>query len=128
MIFIDTSIWIQYFRGRDPLLIQSVHELLDQDKVALSVMVWLELLSGVRQTEIQHLKRVLSALPKFFPSETSWSRLETWVEQGLRRGQRFSATDLLIASIAVDTHSKLWSLDSDYQRMQKLGFLTLYHP
>lgn len=126
MIFVDTSVWIQYFRVKDSKIVENLHQLLESDRVALSVMVWLELLSGATQNELPRLKRVLSALPRYLPSEETWIRIERWVEAGLKKGQRFSATDLLIGSIVVDQNAKLWSLDLDYKRMEKLGFLELY--
>ena len=126
MIFVDTSVWIQYFRGGNPKLTETLRNLLDQDEVALPAIVWLELLSGARQVELLRLKRVLSALPHYFPSQVTWVRIEAWIEKGINHGQRFNATDLLIASITVDHKGKLWSLDSDYVRMKKLGFLDCF--
>ena len=66
MIFVDTSIWIQYFKGNDPKIVSSLNELLDNNDVALSSVVWLEILSGARRNELPILKRVLSALPPIF--------------------------------------------------------------
>ena len=126
MIFIDTSVWVQFFRGKDSVLIQELRLLLDRDVAALSVVSWLELLSGVRAQEKPRLSRVLSALPRYFPKEKTWLRVESWIEEGVRKGQRFSATDLMIASIAVDQEGLIWSLDSDYARMENLGFIRRY--
>ena len=44
----------------------------------------------------------------------------------MQNGHRFSVTDLLIASIAFENKSTLWTLDSDYKRMEKLGFVNLF--
>jgi predicted nucleic acid-binding protein len=125
MIFVDTSIWIEYFRGKNPRIVEHMRDLLDQDQVALASIVWLELLSGASKIEMPHLKRVLSALPRFYPNEAVWQRVEEWIFEGIKKGQRFSATDLLIASTAAEQDSKIWSLDFDYKRMNKLGFIKL---
>ena len=48
MTFVDTSVWINYFKGKDRILVQKLDFLLDEDQVALAVPVWMELLSGAR--------------------------------------------------------------------------------
>jgi len=126
VIFIDTSVWIQYLSNGEPRLVNRFNQILEADQVALSVMVWLELLSGASHNELTRLRRVLSALPRFYPADKTWTRLESWVERAVKSGQRFSAMDLLIGSIAVDQNAKIWSLDSDFKRMEKLGFIELF--
>jgi len=125
MIFIDTSVWIEYFKAKESPVQRVLHELLDQDQVALPSLVWLEILSGARKSEMAKLKRVLSALPRFYPDEATWKKVEEWIEVGLNNGQRFGVADLLIAAIATEHKAKLWTLDSDFKRMAKLGFLEL---
>lgn len=49
--------------------------------------------------------------------------IEHWVEAGIARGQRFGVADLLIASIVAENQAEIWSLDDDFQRMARLGFI-----
>ena len=128
MIFIDTSVWIYFFRGSDPNIVEKVRHFLDQDLVALASIVHLELISGAKLNEIQQLKRVLSALPTFYPQKGTWKRIEDWIEPGIKSGQRFGIADLLIASTTAEHQGELWSLDSDFKRMEKLGFVKCLHP
>ena len=37
-------------------------------------------------------------------------------------------TDLLIASLTSDIGGLVWSFDKDFERMERLGFVSLYEP
>jgi len=69
--------------------------LLDSDEVALSVPVYLEVLTGATRENRSHLRRVLSALPVFYPAKETWSRIEEWIERAADHGHRFGILDLL---------------------------------
>jgi predicted nucleic acid-binding protein len=128
MIAVDSSVWIAFFRGTDRRLGMHLQRLLEGDLVALPLFVRLELLSGVRRTEMAGLKRLLSALPTRYPSDATWMTVEKWVEMGSRAGQRFGVGDLVIAAVAAQWDERVWSLDSDFGRMAKLGWIRLHRP
>lgn len=126
MVLLDTSLWIDYFRAKDRSCVERVHQLLDRDEVVLAAPVRIEILSGASQNWQQALDQVLSALPIFYPSEETWERMEAWIPEGLSRGERFGAMDLLIAAIAAEQKVFIWSRDSDFRRMQRLGWVSLF--
>jgi hypothetical protein len=128
MILIDTSVWIDYFRGADPRLVSHVQGLLEEDQVALAVPVRIELLGGCSLKVLPRLRRVLDALPVLFPTDTTWELMERWVEKATAKGERFGVADLLIAAIAAQRGLPLWSLDRDFVRMEKIGFVRVYAP
>lgn len=123
MIFVDTSVWVDYFRVEHTTLADELNRLLDQDRVVLAVPVRIELLSGVSARRLPQFRRLLSALPVFFPSEQVWLTMERWVEVSSARGARFGVSDLLIAAIAAENDGEIWSLDEDFARLARLGFV-----
>ena len=128
MIFVDSSVWISALRdGKSPEA-RELARLLDSDEVALSIPVYLELLTGATRENRARLRSVLSALPVFYPTRETWDRVEQWVPQASDRGQRFGAMDLLVASIAADWRATLWSLDADFRRMARLELVELFQP
>lgn len=126
MIIADTSVWIDFFRGRDTRTVQIVKDLLDQDQIAITIPIRIEILSGALKKQYPLLRRVLSALPVFYPTQETWSQIEKWIEWGLAMGERFGSMDLLIAAIAAEKGATLFSLDDDFRRMAKLGWIKLF--
>ena len=124
MIAVDTSIWIDFFRGRT-VVAERLNALLDRDDVVLPIPVRIEILSGAKRSERPRLGRLLAALPVLVPTNASWKRIEGWVTAGVAAGHRFGFGDLLIAALAVDHGCPLWSLDRDFRRMASLGMVTL---
>ena len=122
VIAVDTSVWIDFFRGRTPV-VEKLAALLDRDQVTLPVPVKIEILSGARKPEGPRLRRLLSALPVLYPPDDLWRRME--MTAGSAAGQRFGVGDLLIAALAVEHGCTLWSLDCDFARMARLGMVTL---
>jgi tRNA(fMet)-specific endonuclease VapC len=128
MILIDTSVWIDYFRGRDRRLTSHLHRLLEDDRVALAAPVKIELLAGSSAKDRGRLQRVLQALPLFIPAPSTWERMEAWTETAVANGERFGVADLLIAALAAEGGMRLWSHDADFRHMQNLGFIQLHIP
>jgi predicted nucleic acid-binding protein len=126
VVVVDTSVWIEFFRGSNTAVVEHLGRLLDQGQVLLAAPVRLEILTGATRNEATMLRRVLSALPLLVPGDATWSKLEAWVERGRKAGQRFGAMDLLIAGIADDHHASLWSMDEDFTRMARFGFVVLH--
>jgi predicted nucleic acid-binding protein len=128
MILVDTSVWVDYFRGASREIIAHIHKLLDEDQAALAMPVRIELLGGSSKKDLPKLRRALSGLPVLTPGRSSWELVETWVDIAVFEGERFGVSDLLIGALATERGFQVWSLDSDFGRMQKLGFAQLYLP
>jgi predicted nucleic acid-binding protein len=131
VIAVDTSVWVSALRSPSSPgsnVAPFLAALLDADEVVLPVPVRLELLVGVPARERRRLTRLLSALPVAYPTDETWQTLDAWAGKGADAGQRFGVGDLLIAAIAAEQGALLWSLDRDFLRLSRLGFVSLYEP
>jgi predicted nucleic acid-binding protein len=126
MIVVDTSVWVDATRYPGGASSQRLQNLLDADEVALAWPVRLELQSGLRKRDRAAFLRALTGLPLLVPSEDTWRLIETWIPDAADKGERFSITDLLIAGLAADIGGMVWSLDADFDRLERLGLVQCY--
>ncbi len=121
--------WVTALRGRATPHATELSRLLDRDEVALAAPVRIEILAGSSRRDLPRLRRTLSALPLYYPDATAWERIDAWrIDIAVAAGQRFDIADLLIAAVAVVQDAPLWSLDADFERMARLGFLEIHRP
>ena len=60
------------------------------------------------------------------PTEDTWKPLAEWIQRAADAGQHFTLTDLLIAALAEEIDALVWSLDTDFERMERLKMVRLY--
>ena len=127
MIAVDTSVWVAALR-RPGLGATHRSLLFDRDEVLLPAPVRLRSSSRVSHTDRPRLRRLLSALPVAYPGAETWERLDQWVEQASEAGERFGFADLLIGALAAESGVPIWSMDSDFERLARLGLVELHQP
>jgi predicted nucleic acid-binding protein len=126
MILVDTSVWVEFLRSKRSAVVSALSELLDQDQVSVSPIIVMELLSGAPAREWDRLERLLSAPVQRSLPEDWERRVRPWIHAASRKGDRFGVADLLIASTAQLHGDVIWSLDSDFARMEKLGWISRF--
>jgi predicted nucleic acid-binding protein len=126
MIVVDTSVWIA--ASRQPRLAKTLQQLLEADEVTMASPVRMELLAGVATEQRAAFKLGLRSVPLAYPTEETWRELLPTVERAADRGERFGLADLLIAALANELGGLVWSLDKDFERMERLGLVSLYQP
>lgn len=121
MILVDTSAWIEFFRGRDPVA-RTVDELLDDDEVAICGPVVTEIRRGLRsRAERTRVLPLLEGCRLLAEPDA------LWVEAGdlgfllRRRGATVKTLDLLIATYALAHGVPILSTDDDFAVMQRAG-------
>ena len=128
MIVVDTSVWVAALRSSSCPEAATLTSLLEADEVALPAPVRSELLGGASLKDRAPLKRALSALPVMMPTDDTWHLIDGWTEKTTKVGQRFGIADLMIAALAREAGALIWSLDSDFERMEKLKLVDRYDP
>ncbi|MCC6639884.1 MAG: PIN domain-containing protein [Deltaproteobacteria bacterium] len=121
MILVDTSAWIEFFRGSEPVA-STVDRALESDEVALCGPVLTELRRSLRTPAER--RRVL---PLFSGCHLLEQPPALWEEAGdlgfalARRGASVKTLDLLIAVYALSHSVSLLTIDADFARMRRAG-------
>jgi predicted nucleic acid-binding protein len=124
MILVDTSIWIA--ARKQPLVAETLRQLLDADEVTLALPVRLELFAGTPAHQRKEFKRSFSGIPVIYPTEETWKQMPEWIARATDAGEHFGLANLLIALLATELGGLVWSFDKDFQRMERLKFVSLY--
>jgi predicted nucleic acid-binding protein len=126
VICVDTSVWVEAFRNaRSPVALH-LGELMESDEVAVPAPARIEILSGVSVRALEPLADGFSGVGVLYPGPADWQRIEGWVRSAVRAGERFGVVDLMIGALAAEQGMKVWSLDADFARMERLGFVQRY--
>jgi predicted nucleic acid-binding protein len=126
VICADTSVWIAALRDRTSPTALHLAELVEANAVVVPAPVRIEVLAGAPKRELAGLADGFLGLVSAVPGLATWEKVGGWVAEAVAAGQRFGVVDLLIAAIAAEQEAGLWSLDGDFARMEKLGFVELY--
>jgi predicted nucleic acid-binding protein len=126
MICADTSVWVRALREEMGPTALHFAELVEADEVVVPTPVRIEILAGASRLEFEELVDGFSGMQGLVPGQATWDKVEAWVGEAVAAGERFGLADLLIGAIAAEHGAKVWTLDADFERMQKLGFVELY--
>ncbi len=121
MILIDTSAWIEFFRGKDPVA-SLVDEALAMNQAALCGPVEAELRRGLaNERERATVLPLLEACHFLSQPESLWEEAGDLGFALRRRGVTPKTLDLLIAVHALSHGTSLLTLDKDFAAMHKAG-------
>ena len=118
MILIDTSAWIEYFRGTGSAAAVEVRRLLSEeaDQVAMCEPLAMEILSGVSDDNAHtKLERLVNGLPSLnIDSSTDFRAAHIY--RGARRAGRTirCIDDCLIAAVAIRHGVRIIHQDNDF--------------
>lgn len=132
MIVVDTSVWVEFFRGRDAWQVDHLARLItDDEAVALTDVVLTEILQGVRDDrQARRLERHLEAFEILrLDHLDDFRRAAALYRRARARGFTIRRTlDCLVASVCVRHEAPLLHSDSDYDHLAACTALEIVAP
>ena len=127
LVLVDTSAWIDFFSRRGSRTLKArLRRLLDDDNVATTGPVVLELLQGCRsEPEREQLERYFRALHWLPVEDRHWYSAGAMAFRLRRRGITVSAVDAVIATVADSHGCSLLQQDRDFEHIARYTGLRL---
>jgi predicted nucleic acid-binding protein len=120
MTLIDTSAWIDFFRGT-PAAVARVDPLLESGGAAITGAVYAEVLSGARTRELfRHLGDQLLGLTWIDDAPGAWAAIADARFALARTGTQAAVVDLLVAVNARAAGASLLTRDRDFARIRSV--------
>ena len=117
MILVDTSVWIDFFAGRDlPHVVTLEQFILDSEDLALCGIILTEILQGIADDGThRRVRRYLSPLIMLPMPETVFIRAADIYRKLRKTGITIrKSNDCIIAATALEHHFKLLHNDKDF--------------
>ena len=117
MILVDTSIWIDYFKGIESAL--PLMTLIDSNSICTNDLVLAELLPSLKVRKESELIRLLESVERY-SIRIDWNEIINMQSYNLKNGiNKVGIPDLIIAQNAIQNDLKLYAKDKHFSLMKK---------
>jgi predicted nucleic acid-binding protein len=118
VILVDTSAWVDFFRGKGRLA-DTVDSALGSGEAALCGPVMTEIRRGLRREQRARVLGLLEGCRLLEQPDDLWAIAGDLGALLARRGQTVKTLDLLIASYAIAHGARLLTADSDFNAIAR---------
>ncbi len=124
-VLVDTSVWIDFFRRKEPAY-TNVVQLIDEDRICCAGIILSELMQGANSDkELNVLKDFIHVYE--FINETP----ETWIKSGelsfrlRKRGKETPLSDCLISVLSLEADASIYTYDKHFKIIQAFENISL---
>jgi hypothetical protein len=114
-VLVDSSVWIEYFRGNPAVAI--VDDLIDQNQICINDLILAELVPFLRMKKEHELIGLLRSI-RTIELDIGWEEIIKFQEMNLRNGiNKVGIPDLILVQNVRDNGLELYSLDKHFSLM-----------
>ena len=124
MVLVDSSVWIEYFKGNEKSL--PLNDLIDLNNVCINDLILSELVPSISHKKETDLKELLLSVAKI-PIQIDWNNIIYMQTLNLRNGiNNVGIADLIIAQNSIENDIELFAIDKHFQLMSELHGIRIY--
>ena len=124
MVLIDSSVWIEYFKGNKNSL--PLNKLIDLNNVCTNDLILSELIPAINHKKESAIKNLLLEITKI-PLRINWDDIIKMQTLNLKNGiNKIGIPDLIIALNAVNNNLEIFSMDNHFFLMADYHKLKIY--
>ena len=128
MILIDTSVWIDFFRGRNSVQARWFTAAIDKgNDICICGIIWTEILQGIQsQRQLKTARHLLESLTYLITERRSYTLAADIYRAARARGKIIrNTTDCIIAACAITNNIPLAQKDKDFVIIEGVSELKL---
>jgi predicted nucleic acid-binding protein len=119
-IIADTCIWIDYFRGTNPIS-KALLGLIQEGEILITGPVVYELLQGAKtKKDADVIKEATRALPKLAVTHDTWLLAGDLFFDLRRKGVTLPPSDVLLSAVAIENNCSLFTVDHHFNHIPKV--------
>lgn len=126
-VLVDTSIWIDFFKGPSPPIYETLSILLRNRQVVIAGIILVELLQGARnEKEVKNITHLLKPLDRVNFEEEWWEEAGLFSQRLRQKGLAIPTLDILIALLALKNNLTLYTHDKHFSMIARHSELILF--
>ena len=116
-VLVDSSVWIDYFRGSKSIKINQLEDLIDNNQICVNDLILSEILPSLYHQKQKDLIDVLKSI-RNIRLEINWEELIELQRLNLKNGiNNVGVPDLIIVQNVLQNGLNLYSIDKHFQIM-----------
>jgi predicted nucleic acid-binding protein len=125
-VLIDTSVWIEFFKKKEPYY-SAVLKLLAEDKVCCTGIILAELMQEAKtEKELQVIKEFISVFEFLEENVRIWEKSGSLSFMLRKSGQSAGLSDCHIAVLAAENGTAIFTLDKHFETIKDNLLISLY--
>jgi predicted nucleic acid-binding protein len=118
-VLIDTSVWVEYFRGSNKIKASAIDDLIDLNRICTNDLILSELIPQLKIKKEFDLIDTLQAITNI-KLDINWQELIEFQVNNLKNGvNKVGIPDLIILQNAINNDLELYTLDRRFFIMNK---------
>ena len=115
MVLVDSSVWIEYFKGNKIAL--PVNYLIDTNNLCINEIILAELIPSINQKKENDLRELLLTITKI-PLKINWNQIISMQTLNLKNGiNKVGIADLIIVQNVINNDIELYAIDKHFSLM-----------